>query len=168
MGDEIILVPYDERWPSRASRAIVDIRSRLGKRVQGAEHIGSTAVPGLSAKPVLDLLIGVASMAAADRCLPILCAGGWDASAEFNATLADRRFVRRRDRRDVRTHHAHLVIHESNAWRTHLLFRDRLRADLAFARRYLALKRALASKHRHDREAYTDEKSDFIRRALAR
>lgn len=126
------------------------------------EHFGSTAIPGISAKPIIDILGGVKTLASADELSTRLCEFGYTTSAEFNATLSDRKwFMRWAAGR--RTHHLHVVVHGSEVWRERLAFRDRLRADAEAAARYESLKASLASKHRDDREAYTSAKADFTR-----
>ena len=166
MADEIHLFPADPGWPGRFEQERAALLAALGGRFVAVEHIGSTAVPGLAAKPVIDLLGGVCSMEEADDLLAPLGALGWDTSPEFNATLPDSRFLLRWPG-GVRTHHLHLVVHGGEAWRARLQFRDRLRADPALAAEYARLKEGLAAAYRTDREAYTDAKSAFVTRVLA-
>lgn len=161
MSDEITLSPADPTWPRLFEEEKARLLAGFGAHFVALEHIGSTAVPGLDAKPIIDILGGVTSMAAADALLEPLCAAGWDTSPEFNATLRDRRFLLRWPE-GVRTHHLHLVVFASEAWRVRLLFRDRLRARPELARQYRDLKYALAKAHRADREAYTAAKTNFI------
>ncbi len=165
MADEIYLIPWDPAWPEHFEQERSHLLTALGSRLVAVEHIGSTAVPGLDAKPVIDLLGGVRSMAEADELLAPLVALGWDTSSEFNATLPDRRFLLRWPG-GVRTHHLHLVVHGGEAWLARLRFRDQLRADPTLAGEYARLKHALAHAHRADREAYTDAKGAFIARVL--
>ncbi|AEG92276.1 hypothetical protein Rta_11900 [Ramlibacter tataouinensis TTB310] len=130
------------------------------------QHIGSTAVPGLPAKPIIDILAGVRSMAEAESLAERICRSGYTTSAEFNASLHDRRwFMRWADGR--RTHHLHVVVHDSQAWRERVDFRDALRSRPELASRYAALKSQLALRHATDREAYTEAKSEFVRSVLA-
>jgi GrpB-like predicted nucleotidyltransferase (UPF0157 family) len=119
-------------------------------------------VPGLAAKPVIDMMAGVESMRVADELLGPLCRAGYDTSKEFNATLKDRRWLMRHEN-GKRTHHLHLVIHGDMEWLKCLAFRDALRANHGIASRYEKLKRELAILYSDDREAYTAAKSDFIR-----
>lgn len=161
MLDEIALSPADPAWSRLFEEEEARLLAGFGSHLVALEHIGSTAVPGLDAKPIIDILGGVTSMAAADALLEPLCAAGWDTSPEFNATLSDRRFLLRWPG-GVRTHHLHLVVFGSEAWRVPLLFRDRLRAHPQLARQYRDLKYALAKAHRVDREAYTAAKTDFV------
>jgi len=162
IDEPVELVPHDARW-----RELFEAeRSRLLRLFPAVfiaiEHIGSTAVPALAAKPVIDMLGGVASMAAADALVAALCEHGYATSAEFNATLFDRRWLMRASG-GRRTHHLHLVVHGGREWRERLAFRDALRADATLARRYLALKQRLALEHRTDRETYTQAKAEFVR-----
>lgn len=167
--EEVTLQKYDTRWPSlfAAERErLLLLAPQLPARLVDIQHIGSTAVPGLAAKPVIDMLAGVESMAAAEALLAPLCANGYTTSAEFNASLSDRKWLMRwADGR--RTHHLHLVVHGGEVWAQRLRFRDALRADPALAARYAALKAALAAKHPRDREAYTEAKAAFVQAASA-
>ncbi len=160
--EPVHLVPYDPAWPA----AFAAERHRLAAHLSGpVEHVGSTAVPGLSAKPVIDLLAAVDSMADADAVLPALCAAGYHTSAEFNAVLGTRRWLMRQSG-GHRTHHLHLVVAGSADWADTVRFRDRLRGDPALAAAYLALKTSAAASLGADREAYTRAKGAFVAAAL--
>lgn len=163
--EEVCLVAHDSRWAERFIEERDRLLDLLPGRFVAIEHIGSTAVPGLSAKPIIDIIAGVSSLSEADALLEPLCARGYETSAEFNATLSDRRWLMRQAL-GRRTHHLHLVVFGGEAWIRHLQFRDVLRADVAIATRYEYLKRELAERHRHDREAYTDAKTTFIKEIL--
>lgn len=165
INEEIRLAPYDDRWPLQFAEERERLRAGF-PRVLKIEHVGSTAVPGLQAKPIIDILAGVESMAVADRLFEPLLAHGYTTSREFNATLADRRwFMRSANGR--RTHHLHVVVAGDPTWTQWLRFRDVLRADASLAQQYSALKAELAAKYRHDREAYTDAKSEFVATVIA-
>ena len=165
--EKVELVPYDPAWP----RAFEAERSRLLSGLPGTfvaiEHIGSTAIPGMSAKPIVDILAGVESLAVVDALTEQLSKVGYTTSAEFNASLSDRKwFMRWANGR--RTHHLHVVIHGSGIWRERLACRDLLRVDPQAAARYERLKARVAAEHRDDREGYTDAKADFVRSIVAR
>lgn len=160
--EEVALRAYDPRWPGLFEAERERLLSLFPDDLIAIEHIGSTAVPELVAKPVIDILAGVASMAAARALVGPLCAEGYTASAEFNATLADRQWLMRWAG-GHRTHHLHLVVHGGPVWAQRLRFRDALRADAALAARYAALKAELAARHPGDREAYTEGKAAFVR-----
>ena len=152
------IVAYDPSWPG----AFEAERKRLTPLLAGAEihHIGSTAVPGLAAKPIIDIVALVDDLAAP---IPALVArGGYQYPPLFNATLAHRRFLCY-PTAALRTHHLHLV-DERGELERRLRFRDRLRADPVLAGEYVALKRTLAERYSEDRESYTEAKSEFVKR----
>jgi GrpB-like predicted nucleotidyltransferase (UPF0157 family) len=159
--EEVTLVPYDPRWPSLFEAEHKRIVRLFPTQFLDIQHFGSTAVPGMLAKPIIDLLAGVESMAVADSLVEPLINSGYTTSAEFNATLIDRRwFMRWANGR--RTHHLHIVVFGADEWRRRLRFRDMLRSDAEFAHRYAVLKKELATQHGVDREAYTRAKSEFV------
>jgi GrpB-like predicted nucleotidyltransferase (UPF0157 family) len=127
-ADPVIVVPYDEAWPSLFAEEQTRIEDAIGLRVEEIEHIGSTAVPGLAAKPVIDTMVGVRSLDEAPILVERLVGIGYEYVPEFERVLPLRSYFRKmRERR--RTHQVHLV-ERSNAewWDRHLLFRDYLRA----------------------------------------
>lgn len=131
------------------------------------EHVGSTAVPGLSAKPVIDVQAAVSDLDCADAVAEVLAPARWHlVPAELDARPWRRFLVQVLD--GHRAAHLHLLPGGSARWGEQLAFRDALRADPALARRYDALKRTLASAHVNDREAYTAGKADFVRSVLQR
>jgi GrpB-like predicted nucleotidyltransferase (UPF0157 family) len=154
----IWLVPYDPSWPERAEVERVAIEETLGPWLSGAvEHVGSTAVPGLWAKPTIDLMAPVRDLAEARECFEPL--------AELEYVSAPYRpFLHWfcKPSPAVRTHHLVLIERSHPEWRARLALRDRLRSDPDAAARYLALKRSLAARHPDDREAYTDGKAALI------
>jgi len=167
INEEVALSAHEPAW----ARAFELERTRLHALLPGVflaiEHIGSTAVPGLVAKPVIDLMAAVESLDGVDALIDRLCANGYTTSREFNATLSDRKWLMRwRDGR--RTHHLHIVVRDGPAWHDRLAFRDALRRDPALADRYARLKTELAVRHRADREAYTDAKTPFVSETVPR
>ena len=166
IGEDVQLRAHDPAW----AQAFDLERARLLVLLPGVflsvEHIGSTAVDGLLAKPVIDLMAGVASLANADALVDRLCDNGYTTSREFNKTLADRKWLMRwRD--GHRTHHLHIVVFGGAPWHDRLAFRDALRRDPALARRYAELKTDLAATHASDREVYTEAKAEFVRAVVA-
>ncbi len=165
IAEPVELCQHDPAWPAMFLAERQRLLSALPCAFLDIQHIGSTAVSGLAAKPIVDLLAGVESMAGARSLGEPLGRIGYATSEAFNASLADRQwFMRWADGR--RTHHLHVVVHGSSAWQERLAFRDALRDDPALAARYAALKQALAAAHRQDRESYTAAKSDFVRAVL--
>jgi GrpB-like predicted nucleotidyltransferase (UPF0157 family) len=153
------LVAYDSAW-----QALYEIERKRLEPLLGAlefHHIGSTAVPGLIAKPIIDMVALVGDLAAP---IAALMDSGYQYARVFNATFAHRRFLCY-PRASHRTHHLHLV-DDNEELERRLYFRDRLRADAALADEYAALKHALATRYPDDREAYTEAKAPFIRRVV--
>ena len=165
MTKHIVVAPYDPRWPD----LFVEERGRLGDVFAGTtasvEHVGSTSVPGLAAKPVIDILVGLPSLAAAEARISALESCGYHYVPEYEREIPERRYYRRPLVRP-RTHHLHCVVEGSEFWRRHLAFRDHLRSHPDDAREYGALKAELAAKHRTDGVAYTQGKSAFIETIL--
>jgi GrpB-like predicted nucleotidyltransferase (UPF0157 family) len=154
----IVIVEYDPAWPGRFESE----RERLRPLLPEAEihHIGSTAVPGLPAKPIIDLMALVEELDAPIAAL--VEQGGYQYPEAFNATLSHRRWLCRPTAAH-RTHHLHLVDEREELAR-HLRFRDRLRASATLRDEYARLKHELAERTGGDREAYTEAKSAFVER----
>jgi GrpB-like predicted nucleotidyltransferase (UPF0157 family) len=160
----IRLVPYDPSWPERFEAERAALEQAIGPWASGGiHHIGSTAVPGLEAKPVIDIMAGVRDLEDSRACFEPLARLEY---VHFPYLPEERHWFCKPDP-SRRTHHLHLVPAGSRRFRDHLAFRDRLRAEPRLAAEYAALKRDLAARFEHDREAYTDGKDDFVRRALA-
>jgi len=113
--EAIVIVPYDPAWPAGFEAERRRLLLLAPGVFLGIEHIGSTAVPELAAKPIVDIMAAVPSMEAADRLLAVLCQNGYATSAEFNATLRDRRWLMRQFN-GRRTHHLHLVLPGGRYW----------------------------------------------------
>jgi GrpB-like predicted nucleotidyltransferase (UPF0157 family) len=143
------------------------ILEAVGEYVTAVEHIGSTSVPGLAAKPIIDVMVAIRSLADAPACVAPLEAIGYEYVPEHEAVMPERRFFRRGSR-GAGTHHLHMVERSSAFWEEHLLFRDYLRAHPEAAAGYEKLKRSLAAAHGSDRRAYTEAKADFILATVGR
>ena len=164
------LVDYDDAWPARFADEAARLSELLGDLAVRVEHVGSTSVPGMTAKPVIDIQVSVASVVPRAPIVDPLVAAGYRHSIDPIET--EHEFLSRGYNDD----HPWLVhVHMcevGSAWeRRHLAFRDALRADSAIAAEYAALKRRLAAEHPRDIQTYTDGKTAFIRsieeRALA-
>jgi len=163
-GEPIRLVPSDSSWPAQFELERSLLVEAIGEWVEGGiHHLGSTAVPRLEAKPIIDILVGVRDLEAARECFEPLA----DLGYLYAPYLPDEMHWFCKPDPARRTHHLHLVPCGSPRYRDELAFRDRLRADPRLAADYAALKRRLAERHRDDREAYTEGKTEFIRQALA-
>ncbi len=167
LPDQIIVVPYDNAWPQRFRVESQLIHMVLDDLDPVIEHIGSTSVPGLAAKPTIDMLVGVTSLSDFGGHIDRLVDYGYEYIPEYERALPDRRFFKRVVQ-GQRTHHVHVVQFNGFYWRRYMAFRDSLRCDPALAARYATLKRGLALRHRYDRDAYTNGKTDFVESVLAR
>jgi GrpB-like predicted nucleotidyltransferase (UPF0157 family) len=156
----IEIVDYDATWPRQFEEEKRRILAAIGRYVAAVEHVGSTAVPDLAAKPIVDILVGLRSLADATNCINPLKGLGYEYVPEWEAELPERRYFRRVVPQP-RTHHIHMVETTSEFWRRQLLFRDYLRAHLEDARAYETLKRDLASRFEVGRD-YAAAKSVFI------
>ncbi|MGH9225212.1 MAG: GrpB family protein [Acidimicrobiales bacterium] len=163
--DPIVISPYDERWPG----AFELERERLERVLRGGlalgiEHIGSTAIPGMAAKPIIDMLAVVLDIDDVRHAVGPLGDLGWVSAPEpGNEKHRVRSFCTPSIAN--RTHHLHLVEEASQGWRGTIAFRDYLRGHPGLAAAYAALKRELALAHGADankRDAYRDGKSRFI------
>ena len=163
MDTPVVIEAYDPRWPRMFEKERSRILAALGSHRIAVEHVGSTAVPGLAAKPIIDILAGVTDFDDAARCIPSLETLGYEYLPERELETPDRKFLAR-PRTRPRTHHVHMAAVGSDFWIRHLAFRDYLRTHADAASEYEALKRALAAKFREDREAYTEGKTEFVRR----
>jgi GrpB-like predicted nucleotidyltransferase (UPF0157 family) len=161
--DDVVIVKYDPQWPIAFDRESELIRSILDPDlITRIEHFGSTAIPGLAAKPIVDILVGVSSIEIAKQVTiaPLASLGYayWSDNPDTHRMF----FVKGLPPNSPRTHHLHMVEPDSNLWER-LLFRDYLRAHAEEAARYERLKQQLALGCSSDREAYTAGKTDYIR-----
>lgn len=164
-SDEVVLVDYDYEWPAKYRQMADWLERRLGSDVAlRIEHYGSTAVPGLSAKPIIDILVEVPSFRVAkERVLPLLNDKSWEYWWYSDHMV----LIKRSDLMGVRTHHVHLAPQQHAVWRG-IAFRDYLRIHPEYALRYEDLKRRLAGSYVKDREAYTAAKTEFVQDITAR
>jgi GrpB-like predicted nucleotidyltransferase (UPF0157 family) len=161
--DEVIaLAPPDDGWPARFEQEATRLRRLLGARADGIEHIGSTAVPGLWAKPIVDILIGV-DEARTEEAARLIVSGGYEDLGE--AGVSGRRYLRKRSPDAV---NVHLVQPGGALWRNNLLLRDYLRANPAEAARYARHKQAIVARGVTMLLAYSVEKVPLIEELLAR
>lgn len=157
------IVGYDATWPDRFSTEAQALLDVLAPWLAGdIEHIGSTAVPGLPAKPIIDIMAPVRSLDDSHPAIEAVARIGYVYYPYQPGVM--HWFCKPSP--ETRTHHLHLVPGTSELWRERLAFRDALRGDAALARDYAALKMTLAGQYKHDRERYTNAKTLFILRAL--
>ncbi|MEM1290556.1 MAG: GrpB family protein [Cyanobacteria bacterium P01_H01_bin.162] len=157
---KVEVVSPDPAWPAAFARAAQEIAVALDNNVVAMHHIGSTAIPDIYAKPIIDLLIEVAELERVDAHQAAMTALGYQAMGEYG--IPGRRYFRRDNAAGVRTHHVHAFAADTDQVRRHLAFRDYLVAHPAAAQEYSELKRRLAQAHPTDIEQYMDGKHDFI------
>jgi GrpB-like predicted nucleotidyltransferase (UPF0157 family) len=161
---EIQLVPYDALWAEQFEAERLFVLGVIQQYICGPiEHVGSTAVPGLLAKPIIDIMVAVESLAVSRPAIALLEGQGYFYS-EYRPDVMHW-FCKPSPK--IRTHHLHLVTFRSALWNERIEFRDYLREHTLAATEYGDLKRRLAERFRFDREAYTDAKGPFVRRIIS-
>jgi GrpB-like predicted nucleotidyltransferase (UPF0157 family) len=164
MSEPVVIVDYDPAWPKKFLDERILLEGVFPKTAV-IEHIGSTAVPRLAAKPIIDIMVGVSRLDEAEARVPDLALLGYEYVPEYEALLPERRYFRK-PRHGLREVHLHCVLPGSDFWIRHLAFRDYLRANPDAATAYVTLKKELAAASGNDRDAYTDGKGPFIREIL--
>jgi GrpB-like predicted nucleotidyltransferase (UPF0157 family) len=158
-GEPVRLVAYDQRWPAMFDREAAAIRAAIETWITGGiHHVGSTSVPGLAAKPIIDIAVGVADLPASRPCIELLAA----LSYHYWPYRSDVMHWFCKPDPSRRTHHLHLLPTGSRRFREEIAFRDYLRTHRDAAERYEQLKHRLAAQHTRDREAYTEGKSELV------
>lgn len=159
------VVPYDASWPRLFALEAERLHRHFDERNLAIviEHTGSTAVPGLAAKPILDILAGYAESASRETYIAALVEAGYVFRGEQG--IPGRDFFRKGD---PRAYHVHLTTIDSKFWRDHLTFRNALRAEQSLRDAYGALKAALADQFPRDRESYIEGKGSFVEEVIGR
>lgn len=162
-GVEITLAPYDPLWPEEFARVQAELTTALPDWIISIDHVGSTSVPGLDAKPIIDISMAIPDLQASLSLIPTLDRLGFLYRGEDD--LPDRHYLPRTVA-GLRRHHLSLA--EPDSWhrRNSLTFRDALRRDSELARRYSELKRRLAASAGTNRLAYLNGKTEFILKVL--
>lgn len=163
----VVLVSYDPVWNERYEDAAARIRSACGTVLIDIQHIGSTSIPGIAAKPYLDIMPGVATYEDGFKLIAAMESLGYTSRGELG--IPRRHYFTRsiEDDDHVWKHNVHAYAVGDIEWTRHLVFRDALRADTGLRDEYEALKRALAGEHPDDVDAYAIAKSDFVERVIA-
>ena len=167
MSTSVVVVDYDPQWTTSYEEEKERILGVIGDVAVAIEHIGSTAVPGLGAKPIIDIMVAVSRLADAERCIEPLQEIGYEYVPEYNDVIPERRYFHKGPP-GARTYHLHMVELTSGFWERHLLFRDSLRVHPEEAQRYDQLKKDLAAKFGSDRDGYTEAKTSFIESVIAK
>lgn len=165
MPAPVIVVDYDPAWPSLYEAERKRILDAVGDKILSVEHVGSTSVPGLGAKPIIDIIAGVNSKLAADECVELLKPVGYtDVTPEDSPEWF---YCLGRGPHSV-GYHLHLVLEGSPFQLKHIVFRDYLRSHPEAAAEYYELKKRLSTQYRENRVAYTESKTGFIDAVMER
>ncbi|BBN81487.1 hypothetical protein PA25_14720 [Pseudoalteromonas sp. A25] len=160
----IELADYNVAWPSMFEKEQALLKSAIGDYVVGSiEHIGSTSILGMPAKPIIDIMVGVKSLQHSAAAIPSLI----NCSYCYYPYKAQVMHWFCKPSPQVRSHHVHLVPFMSPLWQERIIFRNTLRENAHLALEYATLKQQLADNYGHDREAYTQKKWPFIKKILA-
>jgi GrpB-like predicted nucleotidyltransferase (UPF0157 family) len=163
----VVIVEYDPRWPTWYEEERDLILAVAGDWIVAMEHVGSTAVPGLGGKAIIDIMPAVRRLADAEQCIEPLESIGYEYVPEYNEILPERRYFHKGPPR-ARAFHLHMAERTSEFWERHLLFRNFLREHPEEAQEYFRLKKELAARFGRDREGYTEAKTAFIEGMVAR
>ncbi len=163
----VALLPHDVEWETNARETIGKLWKILGRSALAIEHVGSTAIRSICAKPIIDIAVGLRDFADIEKCFPQLAENGFihrpsvDTETQRFLSCGD-------DAADTRTHHIHAVIFGEREWCNYINFRDYMNAHSTDAAAYESLKRRLCGEFALDRESYTSGKGEFIARMLTR
>jgi len=161
---EVRIIACDPAWPERFREEASWIVSVFGAGLLSIHHIGSTSIPGMSAKPIIDIMPVVRDISKVETFNEAMIEHGYKPMGEYG--IAGRRFFIKNA--EVRTHHVHSYQPDNPEVKWHLDFRDYLTAHEDEARHYAKLKASLAEQHQYDIEAYTQGKATFIKGVLAK
>ena len=158
---KVEVVPHDPRWRDAFEAEAKHVAAALGENVVAVHHVGSTAIPNIHAKPIVDLLVEVREIAEVDGRSSAMESLGYEVMGEYG--IPGRRYFRKDNREGIRTHHIHAFEAGSEEAERHLAFRDYMIAHPAEAQRYSDLKRSLAEEHPQSPDGYMDGKDGFIK-----
>lgn len=159
---KITLVKYNSDWPEAFEKECGVLLKTLGDAVGRIEHIGSTSVPGLVSKPIIDIMIGLVDFSVADRLVPEIVSLGYTYFPKWEMVMPNRRFFKKLVD-DTATHHIHMTEINSEFWKRHLLFRNYLRNNPKTADEYAIVKKELAKQDWQDSNDFSDAKTEFIK-----
>jgi GrpB-like predicted nucleotidyltransferase (UPF0157 family) len=161
---DLTIVAYRPEWPALFKREATYLRRALGTKALQIEHIGSTSVPGLAAKPIVDMVVAVTSYAQAMALIPSLEEVGY--LYRPHDIIPDRLFLAKERAAEIRTHHLSLTEPDSGYWQKHLAFRDYLRSHDQVAAEYVNLKRQLAEEYARTGVLPSEGKTAFVAQVL--
>jgi GrpB-like predicted nucleotidyltransferase (UPF0157 family) len=158
------LLEHDRRWTFVYALIASDISTVTGIHAERIQHVGSTSVEGIAAKPILDIVVGVDDLGSVESVVNHLVGAGFIDRGAGEASIG--RLVVRESSPEVRIVHVHIVGFDTQNWRDYVDFRDELRNDALVRDQYEDVKRTLASRFSKDRKLYRTAKNAFIRKTL--
>ena len=158
---KVQVVPHNRQWRDAFETEARQVAAALGKNVVAIHHIGSTAIPNIYAKAIIDLLVEVRDITGVDNQTTAMASLGYEVMGEYG--IPGRRYFRKNNQEGIRTHHIHAFEVGSAEVGRHLAFRDYMIAHTVDAERYSELKRKLAEEHPQSLDEYMDGKDDFIK-----
>jgi GrpB-like predicted nucleotidyltransferase (UPF0157 family) len=158
---KVEVVPHNPQWRDAFGAEAKHVADALGENVVAIHHVGSTAIPNIFAKPVIDLLVEVRDIAEVDGRSSAMESLGYEVMGEYG--IPGRRYFRKDNREGIRTYHVHAFEADSSEVERHLAFRDYMIAHPVDAQRYSELKRRLAEEHPQSPDGYMDGKDGFIK-----
>ena len=161
--DIVELMPYDENWAKEFELEKKRLKKILGKRALDIQHVGSTAIPGLRAKPILDIAVAVENASMLRELISVLSEAGYDVKDSINE-LGE--ILARKGTPENRTHYIHVEVINSMFWNNHILFRDYLLSHPEYIKKYENLKQEMFERFKDERKLYTAAKNDFIEEVL--
>ena len=163
---KVTIVEYRPEWRQLFEDEQRILQTALSGVPAEVEHIGSTAVAGLAAKPIIDIMIGLEDFSIADQCVPKIEALNYEYIKKYEDVMPFRRFFIKEEM-GRRTHQIHMVERGTEFWERLILFRDYLRQNESVALRYASLKKELAEREWADVNEYADAKTEFVRKIEA-
>ena len=163
-GEPVEIFDYNPEWPALFARERELIYTALEEFALDIQHMGSTSVPNLAAKPIIDILVGVQTLELPPEHVSALGSIGYEYRGQLAANIPEDLYF---PKGSPRSHQIHMTVLGGEFWDTHLLFRDYLRANPKTVKEYEILKRRLTAQYPTGRLAYTDAKTDFITGVLA-
>ena len=160
----VVIADYDSGWPKVFLNETQLLQNATAGVLDPIEHVGSTSVPNLAAKPVIDIMGGVKSPDEADTLIDAIVGAGYQYVPAYEDSIPDRRYFRKPNRKERLSalFHLHVSPVDSDFWVKQIAFRDYLRTHSATKSNYEALKRRLASQYGEDRHGYSEAKTEFI------
>jgi len=161
--DKVEIHSYTSEWAEEFKKEKAILKKLMGKYALSIEHVGSTSIPGLSAKPILDMAVGVKDISILRELIPFMNEHGYDI---LDSIEDKEEILGRKGTPDMRTHYIHIMVNDSERMKNQLLFRDYLIKNPQYIKEYENLKKDLSTKFKDDRLKYTAAKNDFIQKIL--